>query len=101
MARLAARVDDNQREICAFLRGYPGVAYAVTSPLGRGFPDLVVSYCGINDLWELKDGRKAKSAQKLTLAEFEFHERWRGPIVVIRSKTDALNRLDWLRGRGA
>ena len=96
MARLASRVDANQPAICRFLKQHPGVAYAVTSGLGKGFPDLVVSYRGVNDLWELKDGEKCLSAQKLTPAEFEFHEKWKGPIAIIRSVDEARERLYWI-----
>jgi len=89
-------VDSNQSAICWFLKQYPGVAYVVTSGLGKGFPDLVVSFRGVNDLWELKDGDKPASAQKLTPAEFEFHEMWRGPIAIVRSVDEARERLDWI-----
>ena len=96
--RRAAKIDDNQPEIVRFLHSFPGVSVYITSSLGRGFPDLVVSYAGRNDLWEIKDGQKPKSAQKLTPAEWEFFEKWTGPVAVIRSVDDAQKRLDWLRG---
>ena len=97
MARLASRVDANQPAICRFLKQYPGVAYFVTSGLGKGFPDLVVSFRGVNDLWELKDGDKPASAQKLTPQEWEFHEKWKGSIAIVRSVDEARERLDWIR----
>ena len=97
MARLAHKVDANQHTICNFLRSFPGVAYYVTSGLGKGFPDIVVSYQGVNDLWELKDGEKPPSAQKLTPQEWEFHEKWKGSIAIVRSVDEARERLEKIR----
>ena len=97
MPNRAHRVDANQGEICHFLQQFPGVAYHVTSGLGRGFPDIVVSYCRVNDLWEIKDAAKPPSAQKLTPSEWEFFEKWKGPVVIIRSVNDARERLEQIR----
>jgi len=63
--RRAAKVDDNQSEIVSALRSI-GATVAITSAVGDGFPDLVVGFNGVNFLLEIKDGKKAPSAQKLT-----------------------------------
>ena len=54
---------------------------------------------GANDLWELKDGKKVASARKLTTHEFEWHQRWRGPVCIVRSIEEAEERLKWIRER--
>lgn len=87
--RRAARIDENQREIVAALRA----AGATVEPLhfvGRGFPDILVGYCGRNYLIEIKDGRKPPSRRRLTPDEQAWHERWRGQVAVAESVDDAL-----------
>lgn len=96
MPRRASRVDDNQAEIVAFARAL-GASVVDLSGVGKGVPDLLIGVPGANDLWEIKDGSKIASAQKLTPAEFEFHQSHRGPKTIIRSTKDAKRRLDWLR----
>ena len=85
----AARIDANQNEIVAALRGI-GATVAITSTLGKGFPDLVVGYRGKNYLLEIKDGNKPPSARKLTDDEQQWHECWRGQVAVIESPHDAM-----------
>jgi len=51
MARRAARVDANQKEIVTMLRRM-GYSVAVTSDCGKGFPDIVVGRSGKNYLFE-------------------------------------------------
>lgn len=91
--RRKARVDDNQADIVKALRKIPGVSVAVTSQLGKGFPDLVVSHNGVNYLVEIKDGKKPKHQQKLTEDEKEFHESWTGQITVCSSLDEILKLL--------
>ena len=94
--RRAARTDANQSEIVAYARAL-GASVVDLSGVGRGVPDLLIGVPGANDLWEIKDGKQPTRAQKLTRAEFEFHERYRGPCCIVRSLADARERLDWLR----
>jgi len=98
MTRFAARVDDNQGEIVKFLRSI-GVSVQILSGVGHGCPDLLIGVPGANDLWELKDGKKVASARKLTTHEFEWHQRWRGPVCIVRSIEEAEERLKWIRER--
>lgn len=91
--RRKARVDDNQADIVKALRKIPGVSVAVTSQLGKGFPDLVVSRKGVNYLVEIKDGSKPKHQQKLTEDEKDFHESWTGQITVCSSLDEILKLL--------
>lgn len=92
--RRRGRVDDNQREIVDALRS-AGAAVAVTSSLGKGFPDIVFAHPRLAgaQLAEIKDGRKPKSAQALTADEAAFHATWRAAgcqVHVIRSRAEAL-----------
>ena len=75
--RRAAKVDANQPGTVKALRD-AGMTVAVTSGLGKGFPDLVVGFRGLTCLIELKDGEKPPSAQKLTADEIQFRDSWAG-----------------------
>lgn len=89
----AKRTDANQTAIVSAFRKL-GATVAITSALGRGFPDLVVGYRRRNFLVEIKDGTKPPSAQKLTPDEAAWHEKWRGQITIIRSVDDVLTLLN-------
>ena len=87
------RTDANQTAIVSAFRKL-GATVAITSALGKGFPDLVVGYRGQNFLVEIKDGSKPPSAQKLTPDEAAFVEKWRGQYDIIRSVDDVLALLN-------
>lgn len=92
MSRRAARVDENQAAIVAFLRG-KGWNVAVTSSLGHGFVDLVVGRGAFARLLEVKDGAKPPSARVLTPAEAKFREVWRDVYLIVTSPLDAHQQL--------
>lgn len=79
-----ARVDDNQKQITRYLRD-KGVTVAITSGMGKGFPDLVCGYKKKNILLELKDGNKPPSAQILTPEQRLWHLTWNGQIAVVNT----------------
>lgn len=85
-----ARVDDNQKQITKYLRD-KGVAVAITSGMGKGFPDLLCGYKGKNILLELKDGDKPPSAQVLTPEQRIWHFAWKdkGQVSVVNSPESA------------
>ena len=85
----ARRIDANQNEVVDALRRL-GASVWVTSSLGNGFPDIVVGSRGRNFFLELKDGTRPPSEQKLTDAEREFFQTWRGHVVVVRSVEEAI-----------
>ena len=87
--RRAARVDANQSEVVAALREI-GATVEPIHMIGRGVPDLLVGYCGRNLLLEVKDGDKPPSARKLTPDEREWHDNWRGEVMVVNSATEAV-----------
>lgn len=77
--RRAAKVDRNQKEIVTQLRRFGASVYP-THMVGRGFPDIVVGYRGINYLFEIKDNLQPPSKQRLTPDELAFFEMWKGSI---------------------
>ena len=84
--RLAARVDDNQKDIVEALRAIGATVRVVTQ--GGGIPDLLVGFRGHTVLMEVKDGRKKPSARKLTEAEEKFFLEWRGGMLAIVENVD-------------
>jgi hypothetical protein len=84
-------VDTNQQAIVDDLRRIPGCTVAITSAVGKGFPDLVVGYRGHNLLVELKDPTKPKADQKLTPEQVKFHAEWSGQVLTAYSFMDVLN----------
>lgn len=98
--RYANRVDSNQGRIVAVLRK-EGASVAITSSLGHGFTDIVVGYCGLNALAEIKDGSLSPCRQKLTKDEQEFHESWRGQICILRNEQEAIQLLHSMRNADA
>ena len=89
MARRAARVDANQTEIVAALRG-AGATVEHLHAVGSGCPDLLVGHRAVNHLLEVKDGSKPPSKQKLTPDQIEWHRDWRGKVVTVNSIEQAL-----------
>ena len=89
MARRAAKVDANQREVVKALRK-AGATVQHLHAVGAGCPDLLVGYKGGNHLVEVKDGHKPPSARKLTPDQVVWHRDWRGNAHVVKSVTEAL-----------
>lgn len=82
--RSRGRVDANQAAIVKALRA-AGRRVLVLSAVGKGCPDLLVSWPGHNLLMECKmqDG-------KLTPDQERFFNDWTGPVCVVRSAAEAL-----------
>lgn len=89
----AKRVDANQNAIVKQLRKM-GFSVAITSMVGKGFPDLVVANWYMTVLVELKDPSKPPSARKLTEDEKKFHDSWCGDIVVATKLEDIIQLLE-------
>jgi hypothetical protein len=84
------KTDRNHAEIMQVLRKIPGVSVFSTHAVGKGFPDLVVGYMGMNYLLEVKDGEKPPSQRKLTADEVRFHNSWMGQIAIVNSIDDLI-----------
>lgn len=86
------RVDANQKEIVAALRKV-GATVQTLHEVGKGCPDLLVAFRGVNYLLEVKDGKKTPSKQRLNEDEQEWHAKWGGPVHVVRSVDEAIRVL--------
>jgi Holliday junction resolvase len=89
MPKYNAKVDSNQPEIVKAFRNL-GFSVFLTHTLGRGFPDIVVGKQGRTFIIEIKDGAKSESKRKLTPAEQEFKDNWRGQYDIIESIDDVV-----------
>ena len=94
--RRAAKVDDNQKAIVDAVRKM-GCTVQPLHSVGQGCPDLLVGINGGNFLWEIKDGSKQPSAQRLTEDQVKWHSEWRGSVDVIRSVDEAIARVNGVR----
>ena len=78
-----SRVDSNQPEIVATLRGM-GCTVQHLHAVGKGVPDLLVGMRGVNLLVEVKtDGNQLNDLQE------EWHEAWRGQAIIVRTSEQA------------
>jgi len=87
---LIKRTDSNHAEIIKALRKIPNLSVFSTHEVGKGFPDIVIGYKGINYLIEIKDGKKSPSQRKLTDVELDFHLSWNGQIDTIKNLDELL-----------
>jgi hypothetical protein len=88
--RRAARTDANQAAIIAALTELGAVV--CPTPLGNGFPDLLVAYGGVWTLLEVKDGDKSPSRRRLRDAQIKWWDRYAhaGPVALVESVEQAL-----------
>jgi Holliday junction resolvase len=87
-----AKVDANQTAVVSALRA-AGASVQSLASVGKGVPDLLIGFRGVNLLMEVKDGNKAKSAQKLTEDQLKWHGQWLGPISIVDGPEAALRAL--------
>ena len=87
--RTKARVDGNHAEVVSALRKI-GCSVQDLSRVGRGCPDLLVGWRGINVAMEVKDGSKPPSERKLTKSQKAWHVDWEGLCCVVNSPTEAI-----------
>lgn len=90
--RRAAKTDANQAEVVKAFRQI-GATVQILSAVGKGCPDVLVGFRGVNVLVEIKDGSKVPSAQKLTADQVGWHEAWAGQVCVANSITDAVEQV--------
>lgn len=86
--RYANRIDANQRLLVELWRRL-GAQVLVLSAVGKGCPDVLLSYNGHTVLCELKDGSKPPSKRKLTEPQIEFHKTWLGQICIVKNEHEA------------
>ena len=68
-----------------------GAVVVDTHTIGRGYPDLTVSYNGKTILLEVKCGNG-----RLTKAEREFKDSWKGLYAVVRTPEEAIEMVRFL-----
>jgi Holliday junction resolvase len=89
--RRRPKVDNNQRAIQAALEA-AGATVVSLAACGDGVPDLLVGWGGVNLLLEVKCPRKEGGrGLKLTPAQVNFREQWRGQSAVVESVDQALD----------
>lgn len=79
-----AKTDKNQAEIVDAMRKH-GATVQILSAVGKGVPDLLVGYRGVNFLFEVK-GQNGK----LTEPQIKWHDDWQGKVYIVRSIDDAI-----------
>jgi hypothetical protein len=85
----AKRTDSNHREVIdAFRKAMPDAVLFDASGAGRGCPDTIVGWRGMNYMFEIKDPAKCPSARSLTDAQKEFHLTWQGQVAVVHTAAD-------------
>ena len=87
--KTAARVDANQPAIVAALRNV-GATVQPLHMVGKGCPDLLVGYRGVNYLLEVKDGSQPPSRRRLTADELNWHGYWGGQVAIVENEDEAL-----------
>ena len=87
--RKTARVDDNQRVIVAALRD-AGAFVQTLHQVGGGCPDLLISFRDAWFVFEVKDGDKSASRQRLTPDEELWHQQARARVYVVTDIDEAL-----------
>lgn len=92
MSKRFSRVDDNQKALVKQLRKI-GCSVLHTHTIGHGAPDIIVGFRGINYLCEVKDPKKYPSQRQLTSDELEFHNEWKGQIMILETIDDFLNAI--------
>jgi len=93
--RRKAKVDVNQPEIVKRYRDY-GCSVAITSMLGKGFPDIIVARNSKTILVEIKDGSLPPSKRRLTKDEQKFRDSWKGCCLIIEDEIDVEESLKYL-----
>jgi hypothetical protein len=96
--RWGAPRDQNQSEICKAANKIPGVVAEDLGASGKGVPDLLIGYRGVNYLCEVKlelvKGKVFASHSKLNDKQVEWHRDWTGQVCVIRCLDDLLSLLN-------
>lgn len=90
--RRAAKVDANQDQVVSALRA-AGAQVQSLAAIGKGAPDLLVSFRGNLHLLEVKDGSLSPSRQKLTEDQRTWHQAWGAVVEVVNSPEQALRAI--------
>jgi hypothetical protein len=83
------RTDHNQPLIVRALRSV-GATVQPLHTIGRGCPDLLVGFRGVNFVLEVKNPTQKPSDRRLTPDELAWHEAWGGQKAVVETEAEAL-----------
>jgi len=84
------RLDKNQNQIVEALRSI-GASVLSLADLGRGVPDLLVSYNNVLYLLEVKNPGTSYGRHGFNKLQQDWHDKWRGrKPVIVRSPAEAL-----------
>lgn len=86
------RIDENQPLIVNALRK-AGASVQTLHTIGKGCPDLLIGFRGVNYLAEVKNPKNPPSKRKLTPDEIEWFNLWKGQKQVVETVEDALNMI--------
>ncbi len=95
-----SRVDENQKSIVELWRKM-GASVLLLHQVGGECPDALLGYNFHNVLVEIKDGRKAPSARKLTASQQALMKKWKGQICIIKNEEEAINLIYTMRSWNA
>ena len=87
-----AAVDANQAAIVGELRD-AGCTVQHLHKVGEGCPDIAVGHRSTNYFFEIKDGSKPPSAQKLRPLQQKWHDEWKGQVCTITTAEEALSAM--------
>jgi hypothetical protein len=89
MTHKHGRTDANQADVVQCLRDL-GASVQSLADIGQGCPDLLVGWRELNFVLEVKDGAQPPSKRKLTPAEYDWHDAWRGQKRIVYSGIEAV-----------
>ena len=81
--RTAAKIDKNQPAIVERLKSM-GASVQTLAQVGKGTPDLLIGFDGLNILIEVKEVKG-----KLTADQTSWHRDWKGQVDIARSAFEA------------
>lgn len=90
--RYRPRIDKNQPAIVKALRA-AGASVQPLAAVGKGCPDLLVGFRGVNLLIEVKDGEagaESPSHYTLTPNQKTWHRDWHGQVAIVNTPEEAL-----------
>jgi len=89
---MSKKVDANHKAIVKGLRD-AGATVQSLAALGKGAPDVLVGFRRLNYTLEIKNPLMPPSKRKLTEAEEEWHDEWRGQVTVVETLEQALSAI--------
>lgn len=86
----AAHIDANHQQVVAALRKVGATTLSLAA-VGKGCPDLIAGFRGVNVLLEVKNPAADRgSPTRLTPDEQTFHDGWGGQVTVVTSAEEAV-----------